>query len=182
MNGFIHNQAKIINDAVNVDFCKAVINNYTEKDFKPCNLNGTPNSEYRNSSEIKITNQDLIRSLWNQIKYYAPEQCNGKKIVGIHKSRVYLLKYTKGQYFSKHSDGHSVDSKGNVSQITGIVYLNTLSVDQGGQTRFYHGNQVHDVTPKAGAFLYFLHTLVHEGMVIKSGYKYAVRFNILYQK
>ena len=182
MNTIIPNQAVVVKKAVDEEFCKAVISNYPNTNYTKCNLNGTLNPIYRNSSEIKITNQDLIRSLWNQVKHYVPEKCNGKKLVGMHKSLVYLLKYTKGQFFSKHSDGNSTDSKSNVSLITGIVYLNTVEKSGGGGTRFYYNNEIYTVQPEIGDFLYFVHKLVHEGMKIKKGYKYAVRFNILYKK
>jgi len=191
---FISNRAAVVNKAVPASLCEETVG-LIEKEsvFKPCQYNSDINIQYRDSSEVKIEDKKLTHKFWEHIKEYIPSVCEGEKLVGPHYSRVYLLRYFEGQFFKKHYDGYSQDSKGNVSKLTVMIYLNDMDESLGGATRFYsepgrnirfsHPYQdypVFDVLPRIGSMVMFTHQLLHEGVPILKGYKYCIRFNILY--
>ncbi len=189
---FIHSRAKAIREAVPPQVCEVVLRQViNQTTFKPCGYNGQVDLNVRDSSEVKIRDSTLTKKLWKHIKPHIPPTCDGEKLVGFHKSRVYLLRYVEGQFFQKHYDGSSTNSKGHKSKITVMVYLNDLDETCGGATRFYsepgarfiepHQDAPYfDVIPRIGTLVMFTHRLLHEGMPILKGYKYCVRFNALY--
>lgn len=193
---FIPAHAKQISKAVAPQLCEEVLAK-TERDFhfRPCKFNDQVNTDYRDCSEIKIQDNELIDRIWSEIKPHVPPICDGEALIGPHYSRVYLLRYFKGQFFRRHYDGSSTSSKGHQSRLSVLIYLNDMDEKTGGATRFYaekdrgvgfshpHINQPHfDVIPRIGTVVMFTHRLLHEGMPIKLGYKYCLRFNVLYTK
>ena len=190
----ISNRAAIIEKAVPPVLCEQTISDIEKGfDFTPCRYNSNINPDYRDSSEVKIKDKKLIGKLWSHIKEHVPSMCDGEKLVGPHRTRVYMLRYFEDQFFKKHYDGFSEDSKGNKSKLTVMIYLNDMDETCGGATRFYaepdrniyftdpyHDYPVFDVVPRIGTMVMFTHQLLHEGMPIKRGYKYCIRFNILY--
>ncbi len=189
---FIKNRARYVHNAVSPQLCEesvALIDN--EFQFEPCNYNSSVDLNYRDCSEVKITDKYFIDKFWDQIKEYIPSTCDGEVLVGPHYSRVYMLRYVSDQFFKRHYDGYSTSSKGYKSKITVLIYLNNMVDKYSGITRFYSepnrgiyfpdkSKTFYDVSPRIGSMVMFTHKLLHEGMPIKEGYKYCVRFNILY--
>lgn len=187
----VENKAVYVNNAVPDDLCNQTIN-HIEKEyvFQKCKINNKHDADFRTSSEVKISDPRLTNKFWKHICNYVPTIFDNSQLIGPDHKRVYLLKYVKGQFFKKHYDGFSEDSNGNRSKLTVLIYLNTLK--DGGETRFYAepNRNVHlpgfqetiDVKPEIGKLLIFEHRLLHEGMPLTDGFKYCIRFNILYSK
>ncbi len=189
---FIKKHARYVHNAVSPQLCEesvALIDN--EFQFEPCNYNTSVDLNYRDCSEVKITDKCFIDKFWDQIKEYIPSTCDGEALVGPHYSRVYMLRYVSSQFFKRHYDGYSTSSKGYKSKITVLIYLNNMVDKYSGSTRFYSepdrgiyfpdkSKTFYDISPRIGSMVMFTHKLLHEGMPIKEGYKYCIRFNILY--
>jgi len=191
VNIIVPGRAVYVNEAVPSDLCEETIKQIeTEHEFQSCKINDNYNVEFRTSSEVKISNRNLTNKFWGYIQHYIPQVFDNSQLIGPDHNRVYLLKYEKGQFFKRHYDGFSEDSKGNKSKITVLVYLNTLK--DGGATRFYaepnrnvylpDSKETFDINPEIGKLLLFEHRLLHEGMPVLEGFKYCIRFNILYSK
>jgi len=193
MMEFIQNKATVFENIVPTLKCEDLIEWAKTRKFILCKYNDDVNENHRDSFEIRVRDKGRIKSLWDHVKKLVPEMCNGSTLIGPDYKKVYLLKYSLGQKFKKHYDGHSIDSKGNKSLITIIIYLNggdTKSL-RGGNTRFYsepgtsfeepfENAKYFDVVPKTGSMLMFTHKLLHEGLPVDKGTKYCIRFNVLY--
>ena len=97
--------------------------------------------------------------------------------------RFRFLRYTEGQYFKPHYDGSYTTPDGSRrSMVTCQIYLNEGFV--GGNTNildpFNSDVIVESVVPKTGRVLLFDHRTNHEGAMLGSGVKYAVRTEIMY--
>jgi prolyl 4-hydroxylase len=60
-----------------------------------------------------------------------------------------------------------------------IIYLNEGF--EGGETIFFVEPEV-VIRPRTGAGLFFQHPIIHEGAMVTSGTKYAVRTDLMYKK
>ena len=158
-------------------------------------MNKEINTDYRDSHEVHIQDHDLARMIWKFIKTCVPQEYQGRKLVGAHYKTFYLLRYTSGQKFACHRDGHSTNSKEQKSLLTALIYLN--SDCKGGQTRFYgepeheldllkktgsdENGEYYDANPSEGVMALMRHYILHSAMPVTKGKKYALRFNILYE-
>jgi hypothetical protein len=86
-------------------------------------------------------------------------------------------RYQPGQRFAPHMDGAFERNDDERSAITVILYLNSGFV--GGQTRFLDWDLT--VEPLPGRVLLFDHSILHEGVVVDSGAKYALRSDVMYR-
>ena len=189
---FITNRALMIEKAVPPQLCEDTLCRIEkEYDFHRSESDGKVDSNYRDSTEVRIKDKKIIEGFWTHIKNYVPSMCDGEKLVGLHKTRVYMFRYYEDGFFRKHYDGFSEDKKGNRSRITVLVYLNDLDETCGGATRFYsessrdinfvnHDGSIFDIVPRIGTMVMFTHNLLHEEMPLLKGYKYCIRFNVLY--
>lgn len=85
-------------------------------------------------------------------------------------------RYRAGERFAPHIDGVYVQDDGARTLLTVLVYLNGDVV--GGATRFPDVDI--SVAPVAGRACVFPHLLLHEGVVVDRGIKYALRTNVLF--
>ena len=102
--------------------------------------------------------------------------------------RLRFLRYDEGNYFASHMDGCYVRGReagaaraGERSFVTAQLYLNEGF--EGGATRFmstFDERVGVDVVPRTGAVLLFQHDLCHEGALLVSGRKYAIRTDIMF--
>jgi prolyl 4-hydroxylase len=94
--------------------------------------------------------------------------------------RFRFLKYDPGQYFKPHHDGAFKDDNGNVSKVTVQMYLNDGF--KGGETVFMDDAKtpVYSYKPCKGDVILFDQNIMHEGAIVKSGQKIAVRTEIMY--
>ena len=171
------------------NICEKIIQHTNQHNqFTACQFGGQVDSSRRDCNEVKITDDSIMDVLMSHVKNI-PSIYEGRKLVGIDRNRVYLLRYNPGQFFKQHRDGYSMDSQSNRSLLTLQIYLNEGFV--GGETRFYSetgivisgdvGAKHWDAVPSTGSLVIFDHRLLHEGMPITHGTKYSIRFNILYE-
>jgi hypothetical protein len=131
---------------------------------------------------------DLIRSPWVAARRGQPGMtCHA---VGLNE-RMRFLRYDPDTYFVSHCDGSYVrgpeageERRGETSNVTFQLYLNEGF--GGGATRFLSMDSSmvdthhYDVIPKTGSVLLFQHNCFHEGSMVTSGRKYAVRTDVMY--
>lgn len=141
-------------------------------------------TDIRNSSRCIWDSEDEAEIMWERIKPYIPEEwLNSWKAVGLNE-RLRFLRYDKGEYFAPHFDGQYRRENGERSYITVQVYLNEGF--EGGCTTFLDPSPAADpekdypCIPRTGSVLVFEHCILHEGSVLKSGRKYAVRTDVMY--
>ena len=161
-------------------------------EFKPCGFNGNPETDIRNSCEIRIREKSFRTLIWSFAKNHVSCMYQGRKLVGPDSNSFYLLRYEPGQKFEQHRDGHSVDYKGRKSFVTALIYLNKC--EQGGETRFFEepmmgmsfkrsfGRCIYDCEPEIGKLVLMRHYLLHQALPVVEGVKYVLRFNIVYEK
>jgi predicted 2-oxoglutarate/Fe(II)-dependent dioxygenase YbiX len=94
--------------------------------------------------------------------------------------RLRFLKYSSGQEFKPHFDGSYVRDNGERSYWTLMLYLNEGC--EGGSTAFLstHTDEKVEVTPRVGRVLIFQHDLYHSGEPVVSGWKYAMRTDVMF--
>ncbi|NDC43443.1 MAG: 2OG-Fe(II) oxygenase [Chitinophagia bacterium] len=72
-----------------------------------------------------------------------------------------------------------------MSYITVQIYLNDVKEEDGGATTFTKDtynriDQDYSVIPKVGRVLLFEHDIEHEGSILKNGFKYCIRTDVMY--
>ncbi len=185
-----------ITNILSIDECKEWISCAEKQIFKPASLltsGEISKNPYRNNDRVFITDINKSSLLTERLKYYLPKELSGENLskwilVGLN-TRLCFLRYNKDEHYGKHVDISYEDEKtGQRSFITVQLYLNEDFV--GGETRFdqevgftrMEDKKYLDVVPKTGSVLLFEHELTHEGCAVKTGTKYAVRIDVMYQK
>lgn len=127
-----------------------------------------------------LVDKALANYLFDKIKHVLPDKFKGLKIVGLN-DHFRFSKYFPGGSFGIHRDGINTDNQNNRAVMTLNIFLN--DVEEGGGTIFYHdphGKQLmKDVRPKAGTGALFYNQLYHEGEIVKKGYKYLIRTDVM---
>jgi prolyl 4-hydroxylase len=130
--------------------------------------------EVRNNTRAFYNNQALADELWVKLKPFAPAAIGKSHAHGLNELfRFY--KYQPGQQFKKHRDGSYERNETEFSLYTFMVYLNDDYT--GGETTF--GKTT--VKGQTGMALIFLHDLVHQGTIVRSGIKYILRTDIMFK-
>ena len=129
--------------------------------------------EIRNNKRVIIDDENLAAEIWSKVRVYVPETLEGCKAIGLNE-RFRFYRYEPKQMFRLHKD-FPHKREGQESKLSIIIYLNDDF--KGGETDF----RKFKITPKAGSAFVFRHELLHEGCAVKSGKKYAVRTDIMYE-
>ncbi|CAG9335366.1 unnamed protein product [Blepharisma stoltei] len=103
------------------------------------------------------------------------------KLWGVNE-RISFLKYLPGGQFTKHKDGIYFKNEDLRSMITILIYLNDDY--EGGRTVLYNDEETVRVAfePKAGDACAMMQNVIHEGGVVESGEKHAIRLDIIYER
>ena len=130
----------------------------------------------RNNDRVIYKDCKRANTIFQRAKPFLPSIIDGYEITRFNEmARFY--KYTSGQRFKMHKDGSYKASEDEESKLTFLIYLNEDC--EGGETKFKeHAN----IKPKIGMALIFPHSLWHEGSAVISGYKYVLRFDVLYKR
>mmetsp|Transcript_44752 Transcript_44752/g.104272 ORF Transcript_44752/g.104272 Transcript_44752/m.104272 type:complete len:269 (+) Transcript_44752:33-839(+) len=139
--------------------------------------------------------EEFSNRIFERLKPFLPDHFGGRP-VGIHR-RWAVLKYEKGQYLNPHIDGHTPGTVRVGNELQKETHTRSymsclfwLSDDvEGGETVFTYpqGGIWVAIPPKTGAALLFFHgqnavnNPMHYGGDVKSGIKYLVRSDIIYQ-
>ncbi len=137
--------------------------------------------DIRDNERVILWDGDVAADLWQLLRPHVPAQMDGKPAVGLS-AKLRCYRYTAGQSFAKHVDDATV-LDGQQSKLTVLVYLNEGF--EGGHTRLcvYDDRFVDrsiDVQPATGAAFIFDHRVLHAGMPVVRGVKYALRTDVLY--
>ncbi|CAE8610901.1 unnamed protein product [Polarella glacialis] len=139
--------------------------------------------------------EDFSHKIFERLKPHLPDHFGGRPI-GINR-RWAVLKYPEGKYFGPHVDGNVPGTtregdelkyeKGTRSYMTCLFWLSDDL--EGGETvfAFPQGGIWVAIPPKTGAALLFFHgqnaimNPMHYGGDVRSGVKYLVRSDIIYE-
>jgi hypothetical protein len=133
--------------------------------------------DIRNNQRVIFDDPGLADLLFGRVAASLPAQLAGMRPVGANE-RFRCYRYTPGQRFAPHMDGCFARSDSEYSLLTLIVYLNEGF--GGGATEFC--NYECKAVPRTGHALLFQHAILHEGCVVTSGTKYAMRSDVMYRR
>jgi prolyl 4-hydroxylase len=151
------------------------------------------NEKARNNLRVIIDSKEMAAILWERVRPCINVQHEGARVVGLNE-RFRVYKYEAGHHFSPHYDLRTKLPKGE-TRFSFIIYLSNAFM--GGGTRFFEeknkgsrrgqergkkfNNQVRFCAkPPIGGAVVFDHQLLHEGELVTSGVKYAVRTDVIY--
>lgn len=147
--------------------------------------------DVRNNDRCIIDSPVTMEFLWQRIVTTLPKDMRFTKknfsAVGLNE-RMRVLRYDRGHFFASHYDGNYIrggeageERRGEISFVTCQLYLNEGF--EGGATRFLserNENNGIDFIPKTGSVLLFQHDILHEGSMLLSGRKYALRTDVMF--
>jgi prolyl 4-hydroxylase len=117
----------------------------------------------------------LANKLFKRSKPFLIHSIGIYSLIGLNEMfRFY--KYSPGQRFKMHRDGSYKRNDTECSFFTFLVYLNDDF--EGGETEFA---DLFTIKPKTGDLLVFYHPYKHEGKLLISGNKYALRSDVMYR-
>lgn len=134
--------------------------------------------DVRNNERVMFDDVELAEEMFNRVKEHLPAEIHGMHLCGVNE-RFRCYRYKPGMRFAPHADGPFIRNSGEQSWYTYIVYLN--SDFEGGNTTFLVEPEV-SIEPAAGRALFFQHPLIHEGCLVTSGVKYALRTDVMYRR
>lgn len=130
----------------------------------------------RNNYRLLYEDAQLAADFWLKLAPFCPQNLNENVIQKGINEQFRFYKYENGQRFKRHIDGRFTRNAQEQSRITFMIYLNDDF--EGGETSFDNLK----IIPKTGTALCFIHEIKHEGSAIKSGIKYVLRSDVMYQK
>jgi hypothetical protein len=133
--------------------------------------------EVRDNARVILDDPSLSAELYRRVTPFLPTDWFGWRPVGLNERWRYY-RYDPGQRFAAHTDGCFRRENGEESQFTFMIWLNEDYT--GGTTNFHlRSKQVLRVQPRTGSVLVFTHRQLHEGAVVESGRKYALRMDVM---
>lgn len=135
---------------------------------------------YRDGDRVMIDDKEFVRILESRIQTLLPQMFENRRFLEINE-RLRFLRYSPGGEFKPHCDGSYVRPDYTArTLITLQIYLNEGF--DGGETTFLDFDELVrvPVVPKTGMILVFEHDLYHEGSLLRSGNKYTIRTDVLY--
>ncbi|CAF2973685.1 unnamed protein product [Rotaria sp. Silwood2] len=171
----------IINNLLTDAECQHYINESERAGYTP--LDGYQIS-YRSNDRVTIVSQSLSTLLFKRIYGYFPELIthhnDAWKSIGLNEV-FRFCRYGSGGVFGAHRDTYFSRSARERSFMTINIYLNDTDA---GCTRFLNPTNkevIFECQPKTGKALVFLHNEYHDGDVLRSGSKYLMRTDLMYQ-
>lgn len=174
----INEKAEYIDNFLTKQECAEMIAKVEAIGFEDAYIisNGKPvlAKEIRNNQRVIIDDMALAENLWERLKPMLNISVEGWNPVGLNE-RFRYYRYTELQLFRMHRD-FAYKFKSRESKWSLIIYLNEEF--EGGDTEF----KEFVIRPNTGRAAIFEHSLLHEGATVKSGVKYAVRTDIMFEK
>lgn len=137
----------------------------------------TNNPIYRDQDRVMRDDVAIASDLFRRLQPHLPERMGPLRLVGLNE-RLRFYRYNPGQQFPPHTDHWYWPSETRVTLHTVLVYFNDDF--EGGETRFLE--QLDDVVvPQAGSVAIFQHKIRHEGCAVRTGTKYAMRTDVIYE-
>jgi len=133
-------------------------------------------TNYRNNDRYIFDDHVLAQKLFDKIKSKLIHNDLKWRPIGLNE-RFKIYRYNPGQNFALHSDASFIRNEKERSFQTILIYLNEDY--EGGETEFFG---METFSPKTGSAILFMHHLMHEGMPVLSGIKYALRTDVMYKR
>ena len=166
-----------IRGVLTADECQQRIAFAEQRGFDPATINAfgvqRRDVDTRNNDRLIDDDVALAQRLWSRIEALMPPMLDDRRVRGLNE-RFRYYRYTPGQQFAWHFDGHFQRPNGEVSLLTFMIYLNEGY--QGGETQF----ESVSVAGKLGMALVFEHELLHQGAEVTRGAKYVLRSDVMY--
>lgn len=182
--------------------CKNLVNATEELGYLPDAAVSLPRSVRHNDSLTWVVDDSTHEVIWKRCLAFMVDDKNlfqGKKALGVNQ-RFRFYKYSKGDYFSLHTDGSWPGSRvserklitdyygDRYSQMTFLLFLSDGY--EGGATEFLvdsKSQKLVKVKTPIGGVLCFPHGThpmhcLHSSEIISSGVKYIMRSDVLYEK
>ncbi|KAJ1401731.1 hypothetical protein B484DRAFT_338886 [Ochromonadaceae sp. CCMP2298] len=146
--------------------------------------------EIRNNDRCMIDSVEIVALIWERVMESLKTEPEVRRTLltmddtvwtatGLNE-RLRFLRYDAGTFFAPHEDDSFVRGYER-SFMTMMLYLNEGF--DGGSTRFLSEEEPHkkyDVIPQTGSILLFQHDCLHEGAMVETGRKYAIRTDVMY--
>lgn len=130
--------------------------------------------EARNNDRVVFDDESLAKLLFDRARPVLPAEIDGWRLCGLNE-RFRYYRYSELQQFDWHLDGTVRVIPGRESFLTFMMYLNDNF--EGGSTEFGWER----VVPLEGMALVFPHRVRHRGAPVKSGVKYVLRTDVMYE-
>jgi hypothetical protein len=167
---------------------------------------------FRDADTIELHSESFGDLLWERLSTLLHErvltvttdessELAGTWVPSTTNHDVLFAKYPCGGHFAPHTDGNAVIDFNYRSMYSIILFLNTVPDGQGGGTRFYRDEAVHQLAEKdrrwtcdaslatalvsavEGRLLFFHQGLVHEGVAPAAPHvKYIIRSDVMYRR
>lgn len=196
--------AMVLHDLFTPSECVAIITQAENFGFEGCGYSKT----MRITDRVPVMGEELAGMLFERVKSLLPpilvhRTMDGLKPFGVRPDMAEgtwvatglnpcfrACRYVPGGFFQPHYDGGFDYSSKHRSIKTYMLYLNDGF--EGGSTTFYEEDQrhysepdrskaVYDFQPELGACLVFNHFICHDGGVLKTGKKYILRSEVMYE-
>jgi len=177
--------AFVLKDVLSKEECELIIESAESRGFRMAGLgagkNQVQSTSLRDSYRLMTDDEKLAGAFFSRIKHSLPRVWNNRFVSGFN-PRLRILKYNPTQKFVTHMDGTVVlgDKR---SFFTFHLYLTTVT--EGGATVFAGRNRDEDVRcmSEQGKVLVFEQKmLLHSGEEVRSGQKYTIRTDIMYEE
>lgn len=183
--------ARVVHGVLDEPECAAVLARVNAKKFTPALLNvGNGGQQLqpftRDGFRAVVDSDEMAVYLFELLQAYVPERREGLDgevvdVVGLN-NRCRILCYTPGQVFEQHVDGCYRHPSGKCSRVTVQLYLHDVPAESGGATTFiFDDGSTLPCQPRAGSVLLFSQDLLHEGSLLRSGLKYTLRTEVMYE-
>ncbi len=176
----------LLHDFLSQDECAALIRRSEGLTYEVGTVGGVVAEGIRNNERVLVDDTALSDTLFHRAAPWLPSVVEHRHLIRFNE-RWRFYRYRPGQTFQPHRDGSYMTLETyEKSEVTFLVYLNEDMV--GGETQFFTDmDQVArrcpylTVKPTTGAALVFLHSIWHEGAVVRSGEKYVLRTDVMYK-
>ncbi|KAF9066717.1 hypothetical protein BDP27DRAFT_1423621 [Rhodocollybia butyracea] len=181
---FVH----IISDLFTASECDKIIQGYSA-DMVPHDLTLTKRLR------CIFDDDDLSNLIWKRLKpFYGTTSIVDKDgcrwLASGCNSRFRFCRYVPGSGFEPHVDGRRLASVDSQSFMTVNIYLNSVSLQDGGSTRVLSASAAADgafpvlakIHPVKGSAAIFRDSLFHDGETLQGGEKYLLRTDILFSR
>ena len=138
----------------------------------------TNNPMFRDQDRVIRDDPEISADLFRRLRPRIPSRMGNFVLVGLNE-RLRMYRYRSGQRFAPHMDRGYCPNDSQVTLHSVLVYLNADF--EGGETRFTEQLE-HTVVPKTGMTVIFQHKLTHEGCTVRTGTKYAMRTDVIYER
>lgn len=190
---YLHPDVFTIDGFFDADECAKLISDSESTSYEEATIMTSVGAamakEVRNNDRVLSDDPAMAARLWERLRTHLPATYRGSfRPVGLNE-RLRFYRYGPGQKFDWHRDGPFIRNAQEGSLLTFMVYLNEAC--EGGETLFRDLPASTDgspapselaVKPRTGTALLFFHPLWHTGAEVRSGVKYVLRSDVMFER